>query len=293
MYVKEKKLGKVSTLFVAALFLLGACSEEDGTTAVEELSVEELTSEAVVDFAADDIDNIVMNNMEAINTSIGNVANFGERFNPYRGRDNCATITRDEAAQTITVDFGEGCTSEDGIERSGRIEIHYTDRRNQPGAVITTTFVDFFVNGNQIEGTRTLTNISDGTAFQKAFEITVTGGKITFEDGTFRTFEASRTRTHEIEESSRELTITVEGQRSGVNREGESYSMVITTPLVFKNSCRQVGVRLAVSGVRQFTRGEASASIDYGDGTCDNEVTITRADGTVEVVTVNGRRRGA
>ena len=259
---------------------------------IEDTALEEIASEAVVEFAMDDAENIVLDNMDAlVSGGINGVADFGVKFNPYGGRTDCATITRDEVAQTITIDFGDGCSNGDNIERSGIIHISYTDRRNEPGAVITTTFENFFVNGNQVEGTRTLTNISESTANQRVFQVTVENGQITFEDGTSRTFESSKVRTHTIEESSNELTVTVEGTKSGVNREGISYNMSITEPLTFTNSCRQVGVRVAISGVREITRDGETTTINYGDGTCDNLATVTRPDGTVEEISITHRRR--
>ena len=280
----------IGTWAAAALLLFSACSEESDSTP-ETVVLDEATAEAVVDFTNDDIDNIVLNNMDALLQGGRGESNGTENFNPYGGRDTCAEVTHDEAAQTITIDFGEGCTSGDEITRSGVIVISYTDRRNAPGAVITTTFENYFVNGNQIEGTRTLENISDGTAGQRAFRVTVSDGRITFEDGTTRTFQGTRTRTHTLEATSQELTVTVTGSRSGTNREGTAFSMEITSPLVFTYSCRQVGVRVAVSGVRELSRDDATLSIDYGDGTCDNEVTLTRPDGSTEVVEIRNRRR--
>ncbi len=275
----------------SAILMLSACNDDADTTA-EAIVLDEATAAAVVDFTNDDIDNIVLNNLDAIASRTGGgEANNGRGFNPYGGRDSCAEITHDETSQTITVDFGEGCSSGDELVRSGQIIISYTDRRNVVGAVVTTTFNDFRVNGNLVEGTRTLTNISDGTLNQRAFRVTMENGKITFEDGTIRTFQGTRTRTHTLEETSRELTITVEGSRSGTNREGVAFSMEITSPLVFTYSCRQVGVRVAISGVRELTRDDQTTTIDYGTGVCDNEVTVTRPDGSTEIVEVRNRRR--
>lgn len=67
--------------------------------------------------------------------------------------------------------------------------------------------------------------------------------------------------------------------------------MEITNPLTFTYSCRQIGVRIAVSGIRELSRDGSTLSIDYDDGTYDNEVTLTRPDGGTEVVEVRNRRR--
>lgn len=270
-------------------FSLASCENEgDSAPALEDL--DEATSEAIIDYVNDDVDNIVIENLDQIRTG-GIEANLGERLVVFNGRTGCAEVTHDEESQTITIDYGEGCINDDDIERSGKILINYTDRRNVQGAVITTTFEDFFVNGNQVEGTRTLTNVSNGSDTQRAFNIVIAGGKITFEDGTSRIFSGNRTRVWTFEPTSDEVTLTVTGSSSGTTRDGVTFSKQIVEPLIFKNSCRQVGVRLAVEGMRSITRDGQTLTIDYGDGTCDNLVEITRADGTVETVEVENRRR--
>ena len=287
----NKTKSTVSACLVGIVLMMSACSD-DGDLVSEDLSIDEVASEAVLDFSGDDIDNIVLNNMSDLLTSgVTGEANGGKRFNPYSGRDDCATVTKDLEAQTIVIGFGLGCKNSDGIIRSGQILISYTDRRNEPGAVITTTFNNFFINGNQIEGVRTLSNISEGIANQKAFQVSVVGGQITFEDGTTKTFESTRTRTHVMDEASEELTVTVTGSRSGTNREGEAFSMTIIQDLIYLSSCRQEGVKVPVSGIREFVKNSETTTIDYGLGTCDNEVTITRPDGTVETKTIENRKR--
>jgi len=289
MWNKTKRT--VSASIVAVAIVMSACSEKVDLVS-EDFSSDEVASEAVLDFSGDDIDNIVLNNMrDLLNSGVTGEANEGKRFNPYSGRDDCATVTKDLEAQTIMIDFGVGCENSDGIIRSGQILISYTDRRNEPGAVITTTFNNFFINGNQIEGVRTLSNISDGTPNQKAFQVSVVGGQVTFEDGTTKTYESSRTRTHVTDEATEELTVTVTGSRSGTNRENEAFSMTIIQDLIYLSSCRQEGVKVAVSGIREFVKNSETTTIDYGLGACDNEVTITRPDGTVETKTIENRKR--
>lgn len=289
MWNKTKKT--VSACFVAVVLVTSACSD-DGDLVSDDVSLNEVASEAVLDFSGDDIDNIVLNNMNGLlNNGATGEANGGNRFNPFSGRDDCAIVTKDLDAQTIVIDFGLGCENSDGIIRSGQILISYTDQKNEPGAVITTTFNNFFINGNQIEGIRTLSNISEEGVNQKAFQVTVVGGQITFEDGTTKTFESSKTRTHVLDEATEELTVTVSGNRSGTNRENESFSMTIIEDLTYLSTCRQEGVKVAVSGIREIVKNSEITTIDYGSGTCDNEITITRPDGTVETITIENRRK--
>lgn len=286
--MKNMKKTFFASILFGSLLMISACSNEEDTAGIEE--IDEVTAEAVVDFVNDDIDNIVMNNIDQIG-GVSGASSDSQRFKPFSDRSGCATKSHQEDVQRIVIDFGDGCVGNDDIERSGKIIIEYTDRRNVPGAVVTTTFEDFYVNGNKVEGTRVLTNTSVTTDAQRSFNITVSNGRIIFEDGSERTFEANRTRTWSANRTSDEVILTVTGSSSGTTRDGDAFSMNITTPIVFKNSCRQVGVKVAVQGVRTLSLAGEIRTIDYGDGTCDNLVTITNADGTVEEKEIKNRRK--
>ena len=278
-----------ASLFFTVLLLVNACSNEEGTPD-SVVDLDDVTAEAISDFVNDDVDNIVLDNIDDLGRVSGESSD-NQSFSPFSDRAGCAVKTHDETAQEIVIDFGDGCIGNDDIERSGKIIINYTDRRRISGAVITTTFEEFSVNGNKVEGTRVLTNISGESDAQRSFSIVITNGRIVFEDGSVRTFEANRTRTWAIESTSREVTLTITGSSSGTRRNGNAFSMEITDPIVFTNSCRQVGVKVAVQGVRSMILAGETRTINYGDGTCDNLVTVTQPDGTVEEIEIKNRRK--
>lgn len=67
-----------------------------------------------------------------------------------------------------------------------------------------------------------------------------------------------------------EITGIIAGETSN----GISYKKEIVEPLVLSRDCFW-----STKGVIGTTIGEASISIDFGDGTCDNVVTRTDEDG--------------
>ena len=98
----------------------------------------------------------------------------------------CATITvtpNDSTyPKTITIDFGPiGCLCADGKYRRGAIVIHLTAPIRRPGAVMTITFVDFYLNRAHIEGTKVVSNLSENGNIK--FTVQVVGGKVTFPNG--------------------------------------------------------------------------------------------------------------
>ena len=74
----------------------------------------------------------------------------------------------------------------------------------------------------------------------------------------------------------------------GANVEGVDYSMLVLETIVYKNICKLEGVHIPVDGLKQVTKGDRQYTVDFGDGECDNLVTITSGD---EVFVLELRRR--
>ncbi|MEP1032742.1 hypothetical protein [Ekhidna sp.] len=270
------------TAIVFATFLTSCNNDDDvsGNDLVESLDID---SEATLESNYEDIDLIVEAGMETLDT--------GGRIDRDDVLD-CATITHDEEAKTVTIDYGDGCEGPGGRIRAGIIRIAYSDHRLVPGAFRTTTFDGFSVDGVLIEGTRTIENISEDMDSDPKFSITLTDGKMTFEDETTSTRVSERIRTWFRASNPLNDEASVEGSASGTRRDGVSYSVEIITRLIYKRECWSSRVFIPVSGIKQFTSGDNVAIVDYGDGTCDNEVTITinGGDPFTKVITPKGRR---
>lgn len=272
-------------LFITAIafttFLTSCSDDNDGANdLVESLDID---SEATLESNYEDIDLIVEAGMETISSS--------GRINRDDVLD-CATITHDEEAKTVTIDYGDGCEGPGGRIRAGIIRIAYSDHRLVPGAFRTTTFDGFSLDGVLIEGTRTIENISESMDSNPTFSITLTGGKMTFEDETTSTRESQRTRIWFRANNPLNDEAGVEGSASGTRRDGVSYSMEIISRIIYKRACWSSRVFIPVAGIKQYTSGDNVAIVDYGDGTCDNEVTITINGGEpfTKVITPKGRR---
>ncbi|MEM6829353.1 MAG: hypothetical protein AAF551_02480 [Bacteroidota bacterium] len=271
-----KKLFFAAT--ISALFLLSSCNEEVEGTAdiIEALDME---TELAVSSNYDDVDNIVDAGMNAINTNARTI------------RDiilNCAEVTKDTVNKTVTIDYGDGCEGPNGRLRKGKIIIEYNDRRAVVGSFRKATLEGFYVDDVKVEGVRTSTNISDGTSDELKFSVTLEGGSVTFADSTMATREVAHTRTLTIGNTRLENVVHVEGTASGKRRDGQEYSVEIVTPILYKRDCHTRRVFVPVSGVKEVTFDGQVAIVDYGDGTCDNEVTIT-IDGETTTRTIRPR----
>ena len=67
------------------------------------------------------------------------------------------------------------------------------------------------------------------------------------------------------------IEIETTSTASGVRRSGRSYEVTLLENLVYKRHCG-----IAVSGVKKYVvDGKREITIDYGDGVCDKDFTIT------------------
>jgi len=290
---------KVSYLLAlaASAFLMSCDGDRFDFSATDSENVQ---SEALSDSYADDADDISSVALSADDATLsGRVSSTGRRVfkvtDPAKRMD-CAEVAIELAADnsttvpkgTITIDFGTGCTDARGNVRKGIIRIKYSGRRFLPASTVETTFDGYSINDVKIEGTRTVTNISGSTESAPKYNIVLVGGKTTWPDGTFATREVNRTREWVRLTNALLDSWIITGTASGTNRKSRVYSMEITKPLVFKRECSSSRkVSIAVEGTKELTVDGKLIVIDYGDGTCDNKVTIT-INGTSKEVEVNG-----
>ena len=256
-----------------------ACNTEEEVAASSDFDIEALDTQAESESAFDDVDDL--------STSV-----FEETFsNNRRGKDHrldCATRTVDSTTNTITVDFGSSCIDNRGRERSGQIIITQTGRRFEPGSIMTITFNNFYIDGVQVEGTRTLQNISATEDDDPKFQVTLEGGRLTWEDGTSATREVSRTKTWLRTANPENDTWQIEGSVNGVTRSGETYSCLIIEPLLFARGCSTIRFVVPVAGIKEYSKGDELYTVDYGDGTCDRMATVTH-DGVTEEIKLGKR----
>jgi len=197
------------------------------------------------------------------------------------GYNFCATVTVKPTVGTIfpdtlIVDFGAGCVSNDGISRSGSITYIFSGKLSTPGTTISSSFNNYSVNGYKIGGTYSIKNTSTGASL--SLTSAVTSGSITYPNDTSYTFSGTKTALLLIPPSNildpTSFVFNITGGYSISNSFGESLTATITTPLERKQTCKHVD-----SGIVSFkyTKGTASVNgtLDYGNGTCDDSALIT------------------
>ena len=184
----------------------------------------------------------------------------------------CAIYTLSDSTpgkypKTLTLDFGTGCTSADGIMRKGKLIYVFSDFLLNPGATATVTFEQYVVNGYGILGAYSLTNNSTQSGISISTQ--VSNGIITYPNLTNYHYSANRSYVMTAG-SSTPYNITddvynVTGNSSFSDSFGSSLVCNITTPLVKPVACHNV-----TKGVVSFVYDQAvNGTLDFGDGSCD------------------------
>lgn len=260
---------------VSSGFLFTSCEPSDSVqpdlSAEEKLDNEAVESEIDENFYYEDVDDLTTAAVDANVNGSGKVQ--------ADDRLNGATITRvgDSENGTLTIDFGSGSTDGQGRTRRGSIQVRYTGRQDRSNSTRELTFIDFRVGDVKVEGTRRITLLSSD-AEVTVEQIDVEEGRITFADGSI-----ARRRLHRIRERHHTGNLLdrliIYGTEEGNHRNGRGFYIEILEPLVFDRTCIQSGGLIAVEGKKLIKHSEREITVDYGDGTCDNKVTITNKNG--------------
>ena len=193
----------------------------------------------------------------------------------FMGTCVLATLDTTASAWVLTIDFGAtNCLCTDGKYRRGKIIAVFTGPYWYPGTVITYTFDNYFVDYNQLLGTKIVTNKGLNNLNHLWWEITENGSVIKANNGGTITWISTK----QLEWTEGMNTISVwwddvyqlTGEAHGVNSANADYQYNITTPLKKKLNCQWI-----VSGVLTLqVTGLPLITMDYGDGTCNNNADI-------------------
>ena len=279
-------------LFVAFLF---SCQKENSSTnsnnTVTEQDAATYSDEsAQADESYDDVDNISMTAADADNTAT--TGRLSRDYHPdfaelREAIGTCANITVNPNdttyPKTITIDFGDSCVGLDGKSRSGKVIISLTDPLRKPGSVLTVTLDSFYINRIHIEGTKTVTNLSENGAVK--FSVMVTGGKVTFPGGRGYSYESSKTKTQIAgmdTKMCRDDIYQITGSATITHNNGKVVNFEIVDPLIKKVACPWLS-----DGTLKVSINDRVLKIDYGfpnNGDCDNKALLTWNDGNSQRV---------
>lgn len=276
---------------IAAVICLGSCKKDNTLNDATPAAAEETTatmgatqSDAETESVYDDVFNINGSmNMNEAGEELGLGDGLPGPFMRNGGRETdsaqrCFTISvvpniPGVFPKTVTIDFGTGCLGRDGKLRKGKIVSIYTAPMRIPGSKVSTTFVGYHVDSFHVQGTHITENTS--TSNLKGWKVTVLDGKVTNTNSNkWRTWNSLKQFTQIEGNGTPNLpfddVIKITGGARGSNSAGHTWGSTIVEPLIKKFTCRWI-----VKGTVKVVKDTKEAILDYGNGNCDNQATIT------------------
>ncbi len=289
-----KKL--ILSLLALSTFVFFSCNKEETSSLISSEEEAIISNDAVAETVTESADyeiDLFTSSTESINDANSGLKSTEQHpfWARYRLGVPPAVIietTNGDFPKTITLDYGDETVLNNGTVISGSIVIVVSAPPRTDGATRVVTFNDFYVDSVNIAGTRTITfNASD----EEGITFYVVGDLVlTFTDGTYIERHAEKVRkmvegySTFFDHSDDKFEIT--GYVSSVSSEGYTFSRTIIEPLIRLGDCRYI-----VSGIVVVERNdEVIATLDFGDGTCDDIATITK-DGEERQITLGKRHR--
>lgn len=190
----------------------------------------------------------------------------------------CVTVTVDtlSSPRTITIDFGAtNCLCIDGRNRRGKIIATYNGKYKDSGTVIGISLDNYFVNDNQIKGTKTITNKGKNGQGNLIYEVAVNGQVVKANNKGTITWISTRQREW-MAGAGTPLNILddvygITGSANGTNASGNAYAITITQALVRKMNCKwfESGILTLVP------EGLPAVTLNYGNTGCNANAVVT------------------
>jgi hypothetical protein len=204
----------------------------------------------------------------------------------------CATVVRNPTTGvpavgskiTKTITFASGCQMPNGNLVNGVIIISFPYEPKAIANVITVTFDNFYHNGRKVEGTKTYTRtLSPATAntvshpiFEMTMDLTITlpDGRVLYRKGTRKSEIIEGYATGDWKDN----VYSVTGSWTTTFPNTSILTSTISSPIIVKLPCVPINNALS-KGTIIFTRNNKTATLDYGNGDCDN----------LAIFTINGK----
>lgn len=270
-----------------------SCTEDDSAVILEEsLTAEDVSAIEEIDAALDDISTdveqafVLVEGASAFSTKLvldkGETDKGGPEFFP-----ECLTktVVTEENMKIVTLDFGEGCEVR-GRFIAGVMTMSYEKDPDLKTKTITVTFDGYRVNKKLIEGTKTIVrtreNENGNPQSTTTFDIMVT-----WDNGDTASRAGEKVKEMIAGADTwiwSDNVYSTTGSWNTVRKNGTEISAQIVNPLIRSLACRFIE-----SGTIDLTKNDRHGVLDFGDGECDNQATLTLDDGTVLEVTLPKR----
>lgn len=254
---------KVVSIALLSCILVVSCSDDDSNKVSTDITQDDITKSLEVEKISNFINDITLDNI-SMNRSNAEISS-------KLGRPGCADFSVTDTGYTLTF---TDCTADDGATISGVINVSVVIENNAFSTTIT--FDNLNYGGNSVNGSKSTAYSLDTDSGSFIYAVT-SDLSIVLSDGT--TASEQGTKTYTVTGiGTADAAYTLAGNWT-VTLNADSYSLATDPALEGAFTCAYI-----TSGTLIMTKNDLNASINYGDGTCDNKATVTYPDGTMEEI---------
>ncbi len=248
----KKNLLKAFALLFAVTVIFTSCENDEVSVNPDNQSIKE---SSMTESAVNDVVGLVNTGSSLKNTL----------------ETTCGNFSFDAIDNTLSITFPEtGCTGEDGVTRSGSINVQFTGTWQESGSKAIVSFNGYKRNGIELSGSLTMSFTTTGAL--PSFTVTAANMNLTFEDGSTITWTGSSTYTYNGLNTPTDLTddyFEINGASSGTTKEGKNFALVASN-LQTSTSCKW------------FVAGNLKITITETDKTSVYDLTFKEDCGTVD-----------
>jgi len=256
--------------------------EKSSTLAVNEIMMESAIEEGNYEAGFYSETEALLRKIAHINGRHNKLVNWNQSMRYKEGQCPNVSINSTDSVKypvTITLDYGDSTILKNGRVLSGTIVVEISAPRGTDGATRTITYSNYSVDSVTVNGVvKEVFNVAESVD-------KVLSGKLVFTLADGSTIEREEAKTHKwlsgldtpLDHSDDQLEVT--GTVKATASTGESYKKEITKPLLKTGECRHY-----VQGeVTVYQNNELLFVLDYGNGECDNQATLTTQGETLTI----------
>jgi len=196
---------------------------------------------------------------------------------------NYISLNNDTSNQdTLIINFGDENFLHLGHIKRGEINIIYNQFLYNSGAIINTTFTDFYINNNLVQGAINLENNGFNEDSNLEFKLSINNLSLNTENGIINLtgeYIKELKNGYSTQYQYLDNLYNVIGSAEGNSVNNNSFSVVITDPLKYDLSCFESSSCIISQGIVSISPSIYSErTLDYGEGGCNCDISVSAGD---------------
>ena len=275
-----KKMNLAGVMLLATLLFI-SCEKEESPEVINEeqtFEVAELQASDESELISEEVLNIGEDVFATHQIAATAKGDYRSDYLP-----DCVTITTVVTSTSVekTIDFGEGCELPNGNILSGIIFLSFEKDMELATHTLALALESFTFNGVAVEGSASIVRMRANENGNPQADASASYNA-TWPDGSTASFTGNRTREWIEGYGSGfwgDNVFLISGKGTFTGKMGNVFVKETISPLR-----RELACRFIVSGVLEISRNDLTASLDFGDGSCDAKGMLTYPNGETEEI---------